>query len=169
MKIIKKFLSKEQCLELLSCKITYTLLNKNVNYDGPDKGVENNNNLYLGICKIKTLPRPEIYDYILETLKDYKILSMFVLKYEVNSFLAPHMDENPPSEMKGINRVYTVLLNDNFTGGELVYPNMNKSFGVESIGDAISIECNTYDPLYVHHVNKINSGTRYSLVIRTLE
>lgn len=168
MKIIKNVLSKEQCLELMNLDLDYFHLYKNEGYDNPDKELNLNNNVYYGPCRLKKLPRPQIYEYLLNYFNDSTIVNCFVLRYEKDSFLDLHVDVPPPSDIDGVTKVSVILLNDNFTGGELVFPNVGKSFDTSSVGDLVEIETTSQDPLYIHKVNKIISGTRYSLVIKTV-
>ncbi len=168
MNIVKNFLSKQQCEELSKMDLDYFHLYKNDGYDNPDKDSNFNNNVYYGPCRVNKLPRPEIYDYIYNYFKPDVIVSCFVLRYEVNSFLDLHVDVPPKSDIQGVTKVSVVLLNDTFSGGELVFPNVGKVFDNNSVGDLVQIETNTRDPLYIHNVNKVISGTRYSLVIKTV-
>ncbi len=166
--IVKNFLSKQQCEEFINLDLGYFHLYRNEGYNNPDKEMNLNNNVYCGLCRVNRLPRPEIYDYLLNYFKPSVIVSCFILRYEIDSFLDVHVDVPPQSDIKGITKVSVVLLNDNFSGGELVFPNHGKSFGIESVGDLVQIETVTKDSINIHGVNKIKSGTRYSLVIKTV-
>jgi hypothetical protein len=168
MQIIKNVLSKEQCVELMNLELDYFHLYRNGGYDNPDKELNLNNNVYYGACRVNRLPRPKIYDYILNLFEGSTIVSCFILRYEKDSFLDLHVDVPPTSDVEGVTKVSVILLNDNFTGGELVFPNVGKSFDTSCVGDLVQIETTSQDPLYIHKVNKITSGTRYSLVIKTV-
>ena len=55
-----------------------------------------------------------------------------------------------------------VYLNDNYEGGELVFPEYNLNIKPKA-GDIITFPTNA---MYLHAVNKIKSGTRYNVVLK---
>ena len=86
-----------------------------------------------------------------------------VLKYEPGGFYKPHQDTFPDGKNK---RMYTfiVALNDEYEGGETVFPNINKSYRLEK-GDALffntlnNYECITKKAL--HGGAPVNSGEKW--------
>jgi len=59
-----------------------------------------------------------------------------------------------------------VLLNDNFEGGELIFPNLDMSFGKEYKNSLIEFPAALEGSKYNHGVTAITAGTRYTLVFR---
>ena len=55
-----------------------------------------------------------------------------------------------------------VYLNDNYDGGELVFPEYNLSLNPKA-GDIITFPTNA---MYLHAVNEIKSGTRYNILLK---
>ena len=86
-----------------------------------------------------------------------------VLKYEPGGFYKPHQDAFPDDKNK---RMYTfiVALNDEYEGGETVFPNINKSYRLEK-GDALffntlnNYECATKKAL--HGGASVTSGEKW--------
>jgi hypothetical protein len=59
-----------------------------------------------------------------------------------------------------------VLLNDNFEGGELIFPNLGLSFGKEYKNALIEFPAGLEGSKYDHGVTTVTAGTRYTLVFR---
>lgn len=86
-----------------------------------------------------------------------------VLKYEPGGFYKPHQDAFPDDKNK---RMYTfiIALNDEYEGGETVFPNINKSYRLEK-GDALffnalnNYECMTKKAL--HGGASVKSGEKW--------
>lgn len=86
-----------------------------------------------------------------------------VLKYEPGGFYKPHQDAFPDDKNK---RMYTfiIALNDEYEGGETVFPNINKSYLLEK-GDALffntlnNYECMTKKAL--HGGASVTSGEKW--------
>jgi len=86
-----------------------------------------------------------------------------VLKYGPDGFYKPHQDAFPDDKNK---RMYTfiIALNDEYEGGETVFPNINKSYRLEK-GDALffntlnNYECMTKKAL--HGGASVKSGEKW--------
>ena len=86
-----------------------------------------------------------------------------VLKYGPDGFYKPHQDAFPDDKNK---RMYTfiIALNDEYEGGETVFPNINKSYRLEK-GDALffntlnNYECMTKKAL--HGGAPVKSGEKW--------
>lgn len=86
-----------------------------------------------------------------------------VLKYEPGGFYKPHQDAFPDDKNK---RMYTfiIALNDEYEGGETVFPNINKSYRLEK-GNALffntlnNYECMTKKAL--HGGASVTSGEKW--------
>lgn len=84
-----------------------------------------------------------------------------------NSELCLDIDDSNPNWDLNIPRFLAdysslVYLNDDYEGGELVFP----EYGLEikpKAGDVVTFPTNA---MYIHAVNKINSGTRYNVVLK---
>lgn len=57
-----------------------------------------------------------------------------------------------------------ILLNDDFDGGELSFPNLGLSYGKDFKGSVIEFPAGLEK--YAHGVNPVENGTRYTLVLR---
>lgn len=86
-----------------------------------------------------------------------------VLKYKPGGFYKPHQDAFPEDKNR---RMYTFIfaLNDEYEGGETVFPNINKSYRLEK-GDALffntlnNYECITKKAL--HGGTPVKSGEKW--------
>jgi predicted 2-oxoglutarate/Fe(II)-dependent dioxygenase YbiX len=166
MKIVENFLTRKQCLDLINLDLEYVHLHKNAGYDNPDRENNLNNEVYVGFCRLNKTP--QYYTHIIDKFLNSKIVNMFILRYEKDSFLDLHIDTPPPSDFVGKNFFSIVLLNTDFTGGELVFPKLNKTFGTESVGHMIQVPTDNMDSSLLHGVSKVTAGTRYSLVIKSI-
>ena len=81
--------------------------------------------------------------------------SMHLLKYEKAGYLPAHQDHGVSTRTLSV----LIYLNDDYEGGNLVFKNSNLSFKPEA-GSIIFFPSNF---LYVHEVEKITSGIKYSL------
>lgn len=84
-----------------------------------------------------------------------------------NSELSLDLDNLRPSWNSDIPRFLAdysslVYLNDDYEGGELVFPEYNLKLKPKT-GDIITFPTNA---MYLHAVNKINSGTRYNILLK---
>jgi prolyl 4-hydroxylase len=80
-----------------------------------------------------------------------------VLKYDKSNFFKNHIDDSP-----SFSRTLSVLiyLNDEYTGGELVFDNFDVSYR-PSAGDVV-IFSSAFP--YRHRVEEITDGVRYVIV-----
>lgn len=110
-------------------------------------------------------------NYVLDILKVDRdnLHSTQVLYYPKNSYNGLHADNcildnngNFVKLVKPWTHTGILYLNDNYTGGELVFVDQNVTLKCNSGTFVISPS----NHIYKHKVNKINSGERYSLVFR---
>lgn len=91
------------------------------------------------------------------------------LCYPAGAFNHPHAD-NAIMENGQVRRIKPwthsaiVFLNKDFVGGELVYPNQGCTFA-PTIGTYVLAPA---DIDYIHHVNRVRIGNRYTLVLRLI-
>ena len=91
------------------------------------------------------------------------------LCYPAGAFNHPHAD-NAIMENGQVRRIKPwthsaiVFLNKDFVGGELVYPNQGCTF-TPTIGTYVLAPA---DIDYIHHVNRVRIGNRYTLVLRLI-
>ena len=76
-----------------------------------------------------------------------------LLKYDVGCQIHPHIDHDP-----GTYGSCTINLNDNYEGGEFGFWGNKKKIKLKQ-GEALIFPADYY---WVHEVNKVTSGTRYS-------
>jgi len=96
-----------------------------------------------------------------------------ILKYKTGAYMNTHTDVS--GQTYGVSKVWqrtewtmtgTIILNNDFTGGELVFDKIQRSFGTESMGDLILFPAGINSVEYQHRVNTVLSGERISLVLR---
>lgn len=117
-----------------------------------------------GLKKTKCFEH-QIVKSIIERTKLTNVISASVLYYPTDSYNPPHTDNGDDKTGIGIvpwTKTCIIFLNNNFTGGELVYPNQGCVF-YPSIGTMIVAPAGGD---YLHYVNKITSGDRFTLVFR---
>ena len=154
MEIIKNFLTREQCKEMLNACTSW----KEMQYT---PGVSDKIPVMSSGVKLSN------FDWIEKISKGRHCYSRYILKYQTGSFLPEHIDFNLEEPWKD---VYNIILNDEFTGGELVFPLQNVVATNADIGSLIihpaGLNNGKLDPSHKHYVNKITSGVRYSLSLR---
>lgn len=108
---------------------------------------------------------------ILDRLKipNERVDNVNLLYYPNGSYNAPHADNSMMVDGKIVRvkpwtKTTVVFLNDNFIGGELVYPKQDKTIKPVP-GTAVTASAD-FD--YIHHVNKVTEGERFSLTIRII-
>jgi hypothetical protein len=123
-----------------------------------------------GIKKVNCNNHPTI-DILLSNLKltrDNLDIANF-LCYPAGSFNPTHADNSimEDGKVKRI-KVWThsaiVFLNKDFAGGELVYPNQGCTFA-PTVGTYVLAPA---DIDYIHYVNRVRIGNRYTLVLRLI-
>ena len=108
---------------------------------------------------------------ILKNTSIPKTPSVELVKYNPGSSAKIHIDVAGPyrsSFIKTDNVTWQqtgiVVLNNDFEGGELFFPELNFNYGKESVGDLIVFPAG--DSKFAHGVTTVTAGTRYSLVFR---
>jgi hypothetical protein len=101
------------------------------------------------------------------SLLGYKIDSASLVYYPTNSYNGLHCDNSVVEgdmikQVKPWKRTSIIFLNDNFTGGDLVYPDQGCIFK-STIGTIVEAPAG-YD--YMHYVSEVTAGERYTLVMR---
>lgn len=123
-----------------------------------------------GVKKANCNDHPTI-DAILNRLsltRDNLDIATF-LCYPAGAFNHPHAD-NAIMENGQVRRIKPwthsaiIFLNKDFAGGELVYPNQGCTF-TPTIGTYVLAPA---DIDYIHHVNRVRIGNRYTLVLRLI-
>jgi Rps23 Pro-64 3,4-dihydroxylase Tpa1-like proline 4-hydroxylase len=90
------------------------------------------------------------------------IIQIDLLKYEEGGFYTPHVDHygNNPRTIS-----FILILNNDYEGGELEFCNPNTGESYKKIkGTPGSLIVWPSNFLYLHKVNSIKKGTRYSIV-----
>jgi len=89
---------------------------------------------------------------------NYYVENCWLSVMEEGSFLGPHIDKLREESKDSLAVLF--YLNDNFIGGKLYFPNLEKTITPRK-GLAVIFPCNILK--YEHQVNKITSGTRYAI------
>jgi hypothetical protein len=128
--------------------------------------------------EVKVL-RSNIKPYVQDILGkyDYPYSSACeLLKYSVGASSFVHIDSSgshydSSSQHKTVTWTKTgiVILNNSFDGGELFFPNLNRSFGKEYKNCLITFPAGPDSSLYAHGVTEVTSGERYTMVLRFVE
>jgi len=92
-----------------------------------------------------------------------------VIYYPVGAHNPPHadncmIDNGNVTRVKSWTHTAVIFLNDEFTGGELIYPKQGCVF-LPSIGTMIIAPAGEE---YIHFVNEVKSGERFTLVLRII-
>lgn len=89
--------------------------------------------------------------------------SLQITRYKTGGFFEFHSDGNGVAKMPNMNKVrklsLTIILNDDFEGGEFEFHNNHSPIKENGVGTAI-----VFPSYLVHRVRPITKGTRYSLV-----
>ena len=98
-----------------------------------------------------------------------KLESASITYYPTGSYNAPHadnciIDNGIVTKVKEWTHTAIIFLNNEFTGGELVYPNQGCVF-LPIIGTMVITPAGED---YVHFVNEVKSGERFTLVLRII-
>lgn len=95
-----------------------------------------------------------------------------LLKYSTLSMSDPHLDvkgshydSSSQHRIVEWSRTGIVILNNDFEGGELYFPELKLSFGKEMKNALITFPAGEHK-IYTHGVKQVISGVRYSLVFR---
>lgn len=121
-----------------------------------------------GIKKIKCTEH-EIIKLSLHRLNinESSLESASIVYYPTGSYNAPHadncsIDNGVVTKHKDWTHTGIIFLNSEFTGGELVYPNQGCVF-YPTIGTMVITPAGEQ---YIHYVNKVLTGERFTLVFR---
>ena len=119
--------------------------------------------------------RANIKPYVKELINKHNIpytCAVELLTYLPGSMSSPHLDVmGSHYDSSSIHRVAQwsktgiVLLNDEFEGGELYFPNLGLMFGREHKNSLIEFSAGEIEH-YVHGVYPVTSGIRYTLIFR---
>jgi hypothetical protein len=90
---------------------------------------------------------------------NHEVRTFFLSVYPAGSGMLPHLDE--PDEPLKDDLAVVFILNDDYEGGELYFPDWDYTYTPKA-GDAIFFPCNRY----LHGVNSVLSGTRYSVPLQ---
>ena len=170
---IPNFLTKEECLFLINeHKKQIHLGTKEISADAIDgKWKEATftavsalpQTTAFNFLKDKTKKAVKIYtEYLNSSNYFHKLISESVnfshdyriLEYKKGAQIHPHIDHDP-----FVNGSITMNLNDNYEGGEFGFFNNNWKLKLKQ-GEVIIFPANYF---WVHQVNKITQGTRYSI------
>ena len=92
-----------------------------------------------------------------------------VIYYPVGAHNPPHADNSSIEDgivtrVKDWNYTAVIFLNNEFTGGELIYPNQGCVF-LPTVGTMVITPAG---PDYIHFVNEVKTGERFTLVLRII-
>lgn len=98
-----------------------------------------------------------------------KVESVSIVYYPTGSHNGMHadnciVDNGVVKQVKSWTHTGIIFLNNEFTGGELVYPNQGCVF-LPTIGTMVITPAGAE---YIHYVNEITTGERFTLVFRFL-
>ena len=118
-----------------------------------------------GCKKVKCTDHP-----VVKCISDwvpYVTESVSIAYYPIGSYNAPHADNciienNIVTRIKPWTHTGIIFLNNDFEGGNLVYPNQGCVF-IPTIGTMVITPAGEG---YVHYVEKITKGERFTLVFR---
>lgn len=116
-------------------------------------------------------PESDLHKELLETIiasineygKNYPSLRITqgehlrIMRYPEGGFYAPHADSGPEN---GRTLSISLFLNDDFEGGELVFPKQGVTIKPKA-GQIVLFPSNF---IYIHESTKITSGVKYSVV-----
>jgi predicted 2-oxoglutarate/Fe(II)-dependent dioxygenase YbiX len=96
--------------------------------------------------------------------------SVSIAYYPTNSYNSPHadncvIDNGVVKRVKDWTHTAVVFLNNDFTGGNLVYPNQGCVF-VPTVGTLIIAPAGEE---YIHYVEPVTTGERFTLVFRMIQ
>lgn len=100
-----------------------------------------------------------LYDYCLKTGNDFGWVPDFytVQKYDIDAYMGPHVDSTDRTVAKMPTISIVVYLNDDYEGGELVFPEQGITIKPES-GSMVIFP--SYPPYY-HDPKPVTSGDKY--------
>jgi hypothetical protein len=105
--------------------------------------------------------------FLAEYLQDPRSQHRFVQMNNIHRFLegdgmSEHSDRGPSTHGNGdISHGFVLYLNDEYSGGEIYYPNLN----IEIKSLAGSLVVHPSDVLHTHGVRKVSRGSRYTMTM----
>ena len=156
--VYPNILTQEQCLQIIS-DVDVKHSTESSYFSGYEQDY--------GIKKKNCIEHP-LVKYISEQ-NNYVLDSAALVYYPEKSFNGMHADNsvNDGSEWKRIKdwkRTAIVFCNNNFEGGELIYPEQGCVF-IPRVGTMVEAPA---DPEFLHEVRPVLQGERYTLVLRIL-
>jgi predicted 2-oxoglutarate/Fe(II)-dependent dioxygenase YbiX len=156
--VIPKVLSQElidKLMQDINPKVNATAMTYFSNSNGNNPGVK----------KIKCTDH-EIVKHI-SNCSEYVTESVSIVYYPTGSYNTPHadnciIDNGVVTRVKDWTHSGIIFLNNNFTGGELIYPEQGCVF-LPTVGTMVITPAGED---YVHYVNPVLSGERFTLVFR---
>lgn len=121
-----------------------------------------------GTKKVKCTEHPLVQQVCRNVSFDTESVS--IVYYPTGSFNAPHadnciIDNGAVTRVKDWTHTGIIFLNNNFTGGELVYPNQGCVF-IPTVGTMVITPAGED---YIHYVNPVSTGERFTLVFRFIQ
>lgn len=118
-----------------------------------------------GVKKIKCTEH-DIVKHI-SNCSEYVTESVSIVYYPTGSYNSPHadnciIDNGVVTRVKDWTHTGIIFLNNNFTGGELVYPEQGCVF-YPTVGTMVITPAGED---YIHYVNPVLNGERFTLVFR---
>lgn len=158
--VIPNMLSEEQISVLM------TDINPKVTAEDMKYFVDMDNKY--GAKKVKCTEHPLIQQVCQSVSFDTESVS--IVYYPKGSFNAPHadnciIDNGVVTRVKDWTHTGIIFLNNNFTGGELVYPNQGCVF-IPTVGTMVITPAGED---YIHYVNPVSTGERFTLVFRFIQ
>jgi len=122
----------------------------------------------IGIKKVRCTEHPIIQKAI-DQIEYKNVESVSILYYPTGSYNGLHIDNSIVEHdiiktIKDWSHTGIIFMNTDFTGGELVYPNQGCVF-LPTIGTMVITPAGAE---YIHMVNEITAGERFTLVLRFL-
>jgi hypothetical protein len=143
MKLLKKFIPKETCDSI-------------INY-AEDFGTWQSAGNYMFVYQLLNMNH---FPIMRKIIGNRNIANHMLLKYNTGTCHNLHIDGLNPLWKT----IHYVTLNENFTGGELVFPLANRLFNNDNVGDLIVYRANHQH--YQNYISTIESGIRYSLILK---
>jgi predicted 2-oxoglutarate/Fe(II)-dependent dioxygenase YbiX len=165
-KITPNYLTVEECLSIIDSLDTIVEqqwgLVSGHSY-GIDSGIDNR--------ATKVFAYKRHCGIILDRLRLDYTTAVEILRYPSGSHSPVHVDGSGMHYDSSLvrrdvtwSKTRIVLLNNDFDGGELYFPNLGLSYGKEFVGSLIEFPASL--ERYAHGVNPVKDGTRYTFVLR---
>ncbi len=121
-----------------------------------------------GCKKVKCTEHHVVKDIC--SMLPFEIESVSIAYYPTNSYNASHadncvIDNGVVKRVKDWTHTAVIFLNDNFAGGQLVYP--NQGVALNPIKGTLIIAPAGEE--YIHYVEPVTSGERFTLVFRMIQ